>query len=168
MLFEIELDLEARATRLDPNLKVKSDCMKMNNSVSFTSKEDQVMFVMPKFEIVSCQEDGVVTVFKLRQLTYFQQFENNPFDRNKKYVKDDTTVLEQAGLKDFDFKTVLGEGAFGKVFLAQFKESGNFYAIKAFRKDILIKKKQIKMAEDEVEIMSKLQNEYLLGMDCIF
>jgi serine/threonine protein kinase len=65
-------------------------------------------------------------------------------------------VLQQAGLKDFEFKTVLGEGAFGKVFLGKFKESGNFYAIKAFRKDILIKKKQIKMAEDEVEIMSKL------------
>jgi serine/threonine protein kinase len=64
--------------------------------------------------------------------------------------------LEQATLKSFKFLTVLGEGAFGKVFLGQFKASGRFYAIKAFRKDILLKKNLIKMAEDEVEIMSRL------------
>jgi len=91
--------------------------MKMNNSVSFTAKEDQVMFVMPKFEIVECNDEGTTYHFKVKQKTYFQQFENNPFDRNKKYVPDDRTALEQAGLKSFKFKTVLGEGAFGKVFL---------------------------------------------------
>lgn len=67
VIFEIELDQTARDTRLDPNLKVKSDCMKMNNSVSFTEKEDQVMFVMPKFDIVDVKDAEYVTMFYLKQ-----------------------------------------------------------------------------------------------------
>ena len=66
VLFEIELDQEARDTRLDSNIKVKSDCMKINSSVGFSSKEDQVMFVMPKFEMISCEDLGGVTVFKVK------------------------------------------------------------------------------------------------------
>lgn len=38
---------------------------------------------------------------------------------------------------------VLGRGAFGKVYLAELKSTGEIYAIKSIRKDILIEMDQI-------------------------
>ena len=41
----------------------------MNTSVSFHAKakeEDQVMFVMPKFDIENVKVNGLVTIFKLK------------------------------------------------------------------------------------------------------
>jgi serine/threonine protein kinase len=43
-------------------------------------------------------------------------------------------------LEDFDILSVLGRGAFGKVFLARLKEEKQLYAIKTLRKDMLIEK----------------------------
>lgn len=41
-------------------------------------------------------------------------------------------------LDDFEIVSVLGKGAFGKVYLSKFKENHEFYAIKAIWKDVLI------------------------------
>ena len=47
-------------------------------------------------------------------------------------------VKKDYSLDDFDFKMVLGRGSFGKVFLVEFKENKQLYAVKSIRKDILI------------------------------
>ena len=57
-----------------------------------------------------------------------------------------TTLVKKKGkgntkdvtFDDFDFLMVIGRGTFGKVFLAEFKETKKLYAIKSIRKDILI------------------------------
>jgi len=41
-------------------------------------------------------------------------------------------------LDDFEILSVLGKGTFGKVYLTKSKDTGELYAIKAIRKDILI------------------------------
>lgn len=41
-------------------------------------------------------------------------------------------------LKDFKIKSVIGRGSFGKVFLVQKKDTGNVYAMKSLRKDVVI------------------------------
>ena len=50
------------------------------------------------------------------------------FRKNKKEVK----------YEDFKLIMMLGRGTFGKVFLAELKQTGAMYAIKAIRKDVLI------------------------------
>lgn len=51
--------------------------------------------------------------------------------------------VEPKSFEDFDLQMVIGRGAFGKVFLAKLKKdeskSEKLYAIKAIRKDVLIK-----------------------------
>jgi len=42
------------------------------------------------------------------------------------------------GLEDFDIKLQLGQGTFGRVYLAFLPQTGKKYAIKAIRKDVLI------------------------------
>ena len=41
-------------------------------------------------------------------------------------------------LEDFKLITVLGRGTFGKVYLAELKQTGLLYAIKSIRKDVLL------------------------------
>lgn len=43
-------------------------------------------------------------------------------------------------LDSFSILKVLGAGAFGTVLLAEEKETGEWYAMKVIRKDIIIKK----------------------------
>ncbi len=43
-------------------------------------------------------------------------------------------------LEDFEILKVIDKGSFGKVFLVELKSSGNLYAMKRIRKDILIEK----------------------------
>jgi serine/threonine protein kinase len=60
----------------------------------------------------------------------------------------------EAELTDFDIKKVLGRGAFGKVFLVTHKEdSKTLYAMKAMRKDMIIKQNMMDFVMDEIEIM---------------
>jgi serine/threonine protein kinase len=41
-------------------------------------------------------------------------------------------------LEDFKLKVVLGRGTFGKVYLAELKQTKTLYAIKSIRKDVLL------------------------------
>ena len=46
-------------------------------------------------------------------------------------------------LEDFDLHAVLGRGAFGKVLLVSEKKTGNYYALKALKKDFIVKNDDI-------------------------
>ena len=43
-------------------------------------------------------------------------------------------------LQDFNLKRELGRGGFGRVYLAELKQTGKLYAMKSLRKDRLIDK----------------------------
>ena len=46
--------------------------------------------------------------------------------------------VADVALGDFDIKVQLGQGTFGRVYLAELPQTGKKYAIKAIRKDVLI------------------------------
>jgi serine/threonine protein kinase len=71
-------------------------------------------------------------------------------------------------LADFKMIIVLGKGTFGKVFLAEFQQNKQLYAIKVIRKDILIEYNQIKNTKLEKDIMFKCQHQFLVGMEYLF
>jgi serine/threonine protein kinase len=70
-----------------------------------------------------------------RKLTIEDQQELRSTQLVRKKNKDDKKVVS---FEDFDFVMVIGRGTFGKVFLAEYKETKTMYAIKSIRKDILI------------------------------
>lgn len=68
-----------------------------------------------------------------------------------KNARDSITVkkrdsCEEVQFSDFDLKYVIGRGAFGKVFLASLKNTEKLYAIKAIRKDTLLKQGHVETA----------------------
>jgi serine/threonine protein kinase len=72
------------------------------------------------------------------------------------------------GLSDFELKTQLGRGTFGKVFLAQLKQTGKLFAIKVIRKDVLLEKEQVESTILEKDILFAADHPFLVGMDFLF
>ena len=75
---------------------------------------------------------------------------------------------QQITLDQFELVSQLGRGTFGKVFLATLKSTGQEYAIKVIRKDILIEYDQIESTLLEKEILFAVDHPFLVGMDFLF
>ena len=71
-------------------------------------------------------------------------------------------------LEDFEIKMQLGKGTFGRVFLAELPSSGQLFAIKAIRKDVLIEYDQITSTLLEKDILFTADHPFLAGMEYLF
>ena len=71
-------------------------------------------------------------------------------------------------LDDFQIQAVIGRGTFGKVFLAEFSRTGQQYAIKTIRKDILIEYDQVENTLREKDILFECKHPFLVQMDFLF
>jgi len=78
--------------------------------------------------------------------------------------KGDTGVT----LADFIIKKVIGRGSFGKVFLVQKKDSGEVFAMKSLRKDVILEYDQVESTKLEKEILLKAEHPFLVGMSYVF
>ncbi|KAK3826983.1 MAG: hypothetical protein JOS17DRAFT_750148 [Linnemannia elongata] len=66
--------------------------------------------------------------------------------------KQSAKPMKKYGLNDFHFLAVLGKGNFGKVMLAEDKKEGGVYAIKALKKESIVKSDEIESARSEKRI----------------
>ena len=71
-------------------------------------------------------------------------------------------------LSDFQIKSVVGRGTFGKVFLVQKKDTGEVYAMKSLRKDVIIEYDQVESTKLEKEILLQADHPFLVGMSYVF
>ena len=55
--------------------------------------------------------------------------------------------------KDFEIKTVIGKGSYGKVMLVKKKDSGQLYAMKVLKKAEIIKRNQVEHTMTERRIL---------------
>ena len=83
----------------------------------------------------------------------------------RKKNKDDK---KEVSFEDFNFLMVIGRGTFGKVFLAEYKETKQLYAIKSIRKDVLIQYDQVDNTILEKDIMFECDHPFLVGMEFLF
>ncbi len=68
----------------------------------------------------------------------------------------------------FEFRYVIGKGAFGKVWKVLFKKNQKLYALKEMKKVIIIDKKCVKNIKTEREILSKLNHPFIVNMKYAF
>ena len=73
-------------------------------------------------------------------------------------------VVNKISYIDFEVQRLLGNGAFGKVYLAQYRVNGNKYALKVLNKKKLFVKKQLKYAVGETNILKKVNSPFIVKL----
>uniref|UniRef100_A0AAX7UHX7 Protein kinase C n=1 Tax=Astatotilapia calliptera TaxID=8154 RepID=A0AAX7UHX7_ASTCA len=72
-------------------------------------------------------------------------------------------------IDDFTLHKMLGKGSFGKVFLAELKRSGEFFAVKALKKDVVLMDDDVECTMVERRVLSLAwENPFLTHLYCTF
>ncbi|XP_061839532.1 protein kinase C theta type [Nerophis lumbriciformis] len=72
-------------------------------------------------------------------------------------------------IDDFVLHKMLGKGSFGKVFLAELKNSGRFFAVKALKKDVVLMDDDVECTMVERRVLSLAwENPFLTHLYCTF
>ena len=69
---------------------------------------------------------------------------------------------------DFNLIKVIGRGTFGKVLLVTEKNTGQVFAMKALRKDIILDAGVLKATILEKNILLQADHPFLMGMSHVF
>ena len=96
-------------------------------------------------------------------------------NEEKPVVKDEASSLlyrrgtaDKASFDDFEMIRIIGQGAFGKVYLVHCNKTGKYYAMKCIRKDLIIKHNAIDNIESEKHILNQVNHPFIVGMDYVF
>jgi serum/glucocorticoid-regulated kinase 2 len=84
------------------------------------------------------------------------------------YKKDKKDETVDVCIEDFEMLKILGKGAFGKVILAQKKDTSKIYAIKVLLKKHIIDQDQLDHTKAEKMILTHVNHPFLVGLDYAF
>ncbi|KAJ8384542.1 hypothetical protein AAFF_G00200750 [Aldrovandia affinis] len=77
--------------------------------------------------------------------------------------------LDKFSIDNFDLHKMLGRGSFGKVFLAELKSTGNFFALKALKKDVVLMDDDVDYIMVEKRVLSVAwEHPFLTHLYCTF
>lgn len=77
-------------------------------------------------------------------------------------------ALSPVDLNDFIIEKVLGKGAFGKVFLVTKKDTGQVYAMKSLRKDMIEQRNQKVHTKTERQILGEVNSPFIVQLRFAF
>ncbi|XP_059728564.1 LOW QUALITY PROTEIN: RAC-beta serine/threonine-protein kinase-like [Haemorhous mexicanus] len=74
----------------------------------------------------------------------------------------------KASMEDFDYLKLLGKGTFGKVILVREKSSGQHYAMKILRKEVVIAKDEVAHTVTESRVLQSSRHPFLTALKYAF
>ncbi|KAF0734256.1 AGC protein kinase, variant [Aphanomyces euteiches] len=95
----------------------------------------------------------------------------NIIDTKSRVTSRSMVISTSMSVTDFDLLSVVGKGAYGKVFLAKKKagrNAGRVYAMKVLRKDDVFKKKQVEHTKSEQRILKHVEHPFVVHLRYAF
>ncbi|DAZ99136.1 TPA: hypothetical protein N0F65_010220 [Lagenidium giganteum] len=92
-------------------------------------------------------------------------------DENGRNSRKSMVISTSMSVNDFDLLSVVGKGAYGKVFLAKKKggrNAGRVYAMKVLRKQDVFKKKQVEHTKSEQRILKHVEHPFVVRLRYAF
>lgn len=81
--------------------------------------------------------------------------------------KSDQNLAKKVCIEDFEIRRVLGTGGFGKVFQVARRtgrNQGNIFAMKVLKKAVIVRNKETREVEREINVHAKLERDVLLAV----
>jgi serine/threonine protein kinase/ankyrin repeat protein len=85
-----------------------------------------------------------------------------------KISEDNLLNNSKIGFHSFELLDCLGSGSFGKVFKVRMKSTGKIYAMKVINKNFLIKKRQLRYAVTECNVLKQANSPFILTLHYSF
>jgi len=84
--------------------------------------------------------------------------------------KEEVTICpkRKVGLDDFEILRLVGKGAYGKVHQVRKKDSGNIYAMKVMRKEMLVETNNVTYTMTERNIMRNIRHPFIASLHYAF
>lgn len=117
-------------------------------------KKDPHFTRMPKTNIITLQE--YINGSKLKR--------NSTVIQEVLYLGKEKENVVDVRFEDFQIISVVGRGSFGKVCLVEYKNTGELYAMKSIKKDILIDHEQIENTILEKKILQTVNHPFLCSL----
>jgi serine/threonine protein kinase len=80
----------------------------------------------------------------------------------------ETTDKKKVSQEDFELLAVIGRGSFGKVMQVKHRATGQIYAMKIMRKDMIVAKNQITHTKDEKTVLQKIKHAFIVNLHFAF
>jgi p70 ribosomal S6 kinase len=74
------------------------------------------------------------------------------------------TPCTKVGLQDFELLSVVGQGAFGKVFQVRHKATDKVYALKVMRKEKILQKDHSEYVRSERDVLTSVQHPFIVTL----
>ena len=71
-------------------------------------------------------------------------------------------------MDDFEIRKCLGVGSFGKVYLVRKRDSGEYYAMKSLKKEVIIENDQVEATQLEKKIMQGKDHPFIVPLHFVF
>ena len=91
-----------------------------------------------------------------------------PYTDEKNKIAKVEEPVDSVGFHNFNSIEVLGHGSFGKVYLVQMKESGDYYAMKLIEKERIYQEKLEVYVKTERNVMSTVKSPFIIRLHYAF
>lgn len=79
-----------------------------------------------------------------------------------------TDQADQVTIDSFKLLKVIGRGSFGKVYLVQKRSTGEYFAMKTLKKDMILRRQQKQNTQAERLILEKISNPFIVKLHYAF
>lgn len=138
---------------------------KINNSKDFAFED---LFLSKSNTEITHDEEASLLIDNVIE----EQGDDDEKDTSRPLDKEEGTTLfptnSNTKMEDFQILKLIGKGGYGKVYLVKKKSTGEVFAMKALKKEFLVKTRNVEYTKTERDILTKIRYPFIVSLHYAF